>query len=365
MQRSMRDVLERLEAEGLAPAGSAETARAELAKEFADHLPWYLRSVVAVGAFLSTSFLLFFIFSVAGLRGDFARLILGAGLIAIAPLIRRDEKAEFARWASVAVGLAGMGVVTFTLGEMTDDATAASLACLACAFALIWYVDDYVLRFLATLAGGAALFVALVDLRADHGRVAEVYDLGIVLIVAAAAWIWRAHLARRGDKTAEILEPMGYGAVVVLFGALIVRTLFASARGSFGAGLGTERRLFADPGWVAGIALTAALVALVWRILDELDVPLSSQPAVATLFGAAAFGLGAATSPGIIAGVAVLILAFDRRNVQLIGISALFLIFFLSFYYYNLDLTLLEKSGVLIGSGALLIGIRQTVARSA
>jgi uncharacterized membrane protein len=39
-----------------------------------------------------------------------------------------------------------------------------------------------------------------------------------------------------------------------------------------------------------------------------------------------------------------------------------FLLVFGSAYYYSLNLTLLEKSGVLAGSGVLLLAIRQRIA---
>jgi uncharacterized membrane protein len=74
--------------------------------------------------------------------------------------------------------------------------------------------------------------------------------------------------------------------------------------------------------------------------------------------GALALGASASSSPGIVAGAAVLILAFDRRNPVLVGMAVVFLLVFGAAYYYNLDLTLLEKSGVLVGSGLLLLAIR-------
>ena len=359
MRRSVGDVVTHLRDEGLAPQGVEEVARTEMAKEFADHIPSYLRAAVAVGAFISTGFLLGFLFALADLRDETVRLGVGIVLMAAAAWVRHGDRNEFLRWAAVAVALAGGGLVTAAVAEMTDDPTQTSLACLACALLLIYFVRDYVLRFLATLAGGAALLVAVGAERAGQ------IDAGLALIVVATAVVWRVGVARRRDEHAEILEPVGYALLVVLFAGLIARATFASAHARFGADLGPEVRSLGQPSLVIGIVLTIALVALVWRLLDELDVPLSAPTAIAALFGAVALGVGALNSPGIIAGVAVLMLGFDRRNAQLVGLAALFLIVFLSFYYYNLELTLLEKSGVLVGSGALLIGIRQRIARSA
>jgi uncharacterized membrane protein len=57
-------------------------------------------------------------------------------------------------------------------------------------------------------------------------------------------------------------------------------------------------------------------------------------------------------------------LAFDRRDRVLLAAAAIFLVAFGAFYYYSLHLTLLEKSGVLIGSGVLLLALRSRFART-
>ena len=51
-------------------------------------------------------------------------------------------------------------------------------------------------------------------------------------------------------------------------------------------------------------------------------------------------------------------LGFDRRNPLLIELAVAYLLVFGAMYYYSLDLTLLEKSGILVGSGALCLAVR-------
>ena len=46
-------------------------------------------------------------------------------------------------------------------------------------------------------------------------------------------------------------------------------------------------------------------------------------------------------------------LGFDRRRSGLVGLAATFLIGFLGIYYYSLTLSLLQKSAVLVASGAV------------
>ena len=48
----------------------------------------------------------------------------------------------------------------------------------------------------------------------------------------------------------------------------------------------------------------------------------------------------------------MLALGFDRRARALIGLSTVFFLTFGAAYYYGLNLTLLQKSGILAASGA-------------
>jgi hypothetical protein len=219
---------------------------------------------------------------------------------------------------------------------------------------LIWLMPDAVHRLLSTIGAAAALMVALVA-----SKVPLSFDLGVLVLVAATAYVWRMDLVRRDDTTAETLEPVSYGLAVSVFGTLLVRTAATSTRGTTSIDVGRELSRELDAlGPLPAIGLTVALVALIWKIGDEHGASPTRGRAFAAIIGAAALGFGALNSPGIVAGAAALVLAFDRRDNVLLGLATVFLIGFGSFYYYSLDLTLLEKSGVLVGSGVLLLAIR-------
>ena len=60
----------------------------------------------------------------------------------------------------------------------------------------------------------------------------------------------------------------------------------------------------------------------------------------------------------ILAAVIALLLGYWRANTLLMGLATVFLLFFLGAYYYNLDITLLNKSYILMGTGAVLLVVR-------
>jgi hypothetical protein len=352
MQRSVADVLARLRAEGL-QTPTDDAARDALRPELAEHMPIYLRVVVGIAAWFATGFLLFSIIAVAGLEGEIARIVVGASFIAGAILLRQQTTTEFMRWGAIAMALSGQGLIVAGVAEMTDSPTSAAIACLAISVLLILLVRDFVLRFLATVSGAGSLLVALVAMEAPQG-----YDVATVLLVAAAAWAWRANLTRRTDAMDEMAEPVRYGLIASLFGAMLVRTFAVTGRSSFMLGPG---RSFTELGPLATIGCTLALVVLVWKILDEHNVALNGTISFALLAGAVAFGFGTLDSPGVVAGVTVVALAFDRRDRALLAMATVFLLTFLAMYYYSLDLTLLQKAGVLSASGLLLLAVRSRV----
>jgi uncharacterized protein DUF4401 len=356
MRLTLRAVLDRLRAEGLATADMEGDVRAALGKSMHEEIPWYLRTLVGIGAWTATGFLLAFLLLIAGLRDEIARMVAGALIVAAAVWVRRETRAEFVKQSAVAASLAGLGLILAGIGELSRSATVVGSTAVVLAVVLARLMPDRVHRFLMAILGAEALIFAMVD-TIPYG-----FDLAVLAIVALTGYVWRAGVRHRSDEVAEMLEPVSYGLVVALFGALLF-----SATSRLGAQLTREMSLgqsrVAALGPLTTIGITLALIALIWSIDEEHGTSHTSGASFAALTGAAALGAGSLYSPGIVAGVAGLMLAFDRRNSVLLGMAVVFLLVFGSVYYYNLDLTLLEKSGVLAGSGLLLLAIRSRIAR--
>jgi hypothetical protein len=352
MRLKVADVLAQLRAEGLVHSDADETVAAALASELREELPWFVRVAVGVGAWLATAFLLGGLVALMGLRNQSVQIVVGSLLIMTGVWTRRAAGSEFMRQAAVATSFAGQGLLVAGLANVTDSAVITGLIVVALSASLLWVMPDSIHRFLSTLVGVCAAAVA-----AHESDVLPI-EVVTLAVVALIAYVWRVELRARSDRLATVLEPVGYGTVIALFGLLMFGA-FATADGARWLWNG---RVPDTPAQLSTAGITLALLALVWRILGEHGVDRSSTHSFAALAGVVALGASTLSSPGIIAGAGVLALAFDRRNRVLLGLAIVFLLVFGSVFYYSLHLTLLQKSAVLAGSGALLLAIRQRLA---
>lgn len=98
-------------------------------------------------------------------------------------------------------------------------------------------------------------------------------------------------------------------------------------------------------------------IAAIGRELQRRGVLLSELGLVA---GIGTLGIGALTwgNPGVCLGMAGLVLSYSRREKAAFGLAVVVLIGFGIRYYYQLNLDLYTKAGVLAGSGAVLLGLR-------
>ena len=74
--------------------------------------------------------------------------------------------------------------------------------------------------------------------------------------------------------------------------------------------------------------------------------------------GTPEFALASLKAPGVGAATAILVLGYANGNRVLAGLGIATLIAYLSHYYYNLEATLLEKSILMMATGAALIAAR-------
>ena len=105
----------------------------------------------------------------------------------------------------------------------------------------------------------------------------------------------------------------------------------------------------------ASLVLSGGLIALFGYVAGGMT-KLKTAPLRLAVMGAALLGL--ISAPGILLAITLMVLGYARHERLLLATGAALIPVFLFLYYYQLDMTLLQKSGVLVGSGALLLAAR-------
>jgi uncharacterized membrane protein len=120
-----------------------------------------------------------------------------------------------------------------------------------------------------------------------------------------------------------------------------------------------HRHFGITPNWApATLALTGLLLMLEYRLLAVDGRLRQKKLSFFALGGTLALAAVSLNAPGIIGALFVLATGFHRGNRIITGLAVAFMAVFLSAYYYNMEITLLSKSYVLLASGAILLLLR-------
>ncbi|MGJ3238114.1 MAG: DUF4401 domain-containing protein [Anaerolineae bacterium] len=326
-----------------------------------DNSPWYVQSLMGCGGWLATLFSF-------GIIGSFISLFLAdlsdeqagsvvwvAGiLLAISTTVilrRNPNMGVFMQQVNLTAHLTGhlFLIVGFTLASNLYNTeigvTILTLYAALVQVIFIWLYPNAIYRFLGMIAITISLWINL-----PLHQIALISTIMIGAWMALAIVIWLDLLPERLQiQQFELWRSLGYGLVVSVFGLIIYEI--------------TNRYMPAEDALRDTTILTTIVLfgCLIWveaQLLSAYDINLTAAFALMVFGISALVALPTITTPGIIGGVIVILLAFRRRNWILLGIAYLYLAGFIVYYYFWLDVTLLMKSVILIITGLLLLGGR-------
>jgi len=309
--------------------------------------PWPVRAMLGIAGWAGAIFL----FLVA--RSVLTALPAGAVCcIAAYAIFRAMPRNDFAGQFGLAISIAGQamllsGLINIAGGESFPGVY---LAMAVVEGALAFAIPNYVHRVITAFAANFCLFTAA----AINGAPA----LGIFVAAAGAAVVWLNQI--RMAQRPSLWEPLGCGfaiALLYLDSGLRVGLGFWSVPGiSY-----TEAPHFLP--WLGQVATGFTFVYAVWKLRERAGVEAGSRGGVFTLAAAIVLALCGLAAHGISAAILVLVLGFANGNRVLMGLGLLAFGGYLSHFYYELSTTLLVKSMVLAVTGAVLLGLRWTIAR--
>lgn len=342
---TLRVVVDQLTAEGhLNPDTAAEISQTVSTPAAEKSNPWYIQAIIGIAAWLAAIPFIGFLSSMSLLNSATSMIVLGGFFCIIAVGLRYIiRKSIFLAQLALAISLAGQILLIGGIGWATDSPRVAALAVIILELILIAAYPDSLHRFLSTILIPAAVLFLLFDLEIQE----TVHVLIIALAVGSVA-IWENEVYLAVKVPANLYRPLGYGLSVSLLYVLIL---------SIGDVFGTPL-VEVYYWWFSSISLLMILLALEYFILTSEQLKASWNITGLIIIGTIIVFLPTLQAPGIVAAVLILILGFHRGNLLLMGLAAAFLALFLIVFYYNLALTLLTKSLILMGTGLALFGLR-------
>ena len=308
-------------------------------------IPWYIRAMQGFAGWIAAFFLLGFFGSVFTWIFDresaFALIAIGlAGNTIAYALFRASGKNEFLHQLGLVFNLCGQLMVAWGLYESTRDFNANYFFILfTYQFILVFTIPDFVSRVLTTWFSMFALFAGFSRL--------GIFNLGTVTASAMFAFVWINDL--KWKKYKNLWEPVGYGLALsmlqfnsqLLFGEEIdwwyqVSKLDWINLYSF---------------WISELLIAAVFIYILLKIAKQYQLKAQSSAGLLLAASAILIIFMSYFIIGVSGALLLLLIGFMRQRRSLISLGLVALLGFISWYYYNLSLTLLTKSMILIGFG--------------
>lgn len=343
---ALAELVQALRAEGLLSAGQVERVEAWM-EGASTPAPWYLRVMVALGAWLASLLLIGFVGALGGAVGGLA--VSGFALLLAATALRRASGNDFLAHACLAMSLAGQALLAYGLAGKVpgQEIEVASLTILGLSIALFFLFPDRSHRVLCLLFATAAALALLYSLELN----ALVPSLGPLL---ATALLWLRE--RGGVLTAagrgELLRPLEIGLMLSACGCLLLSAVYILPE------LLGDYRFYPRP-WLSTLALTALLLYAVSQAAAGWPAAARRSALAASLL----LCLVAWQAPGLPLALLISVLGASRGDRGFVYAGAAFLGVFVGAWFYGIEVSLLAKSAQLVAAGIMVLAARTLLLR--
>lgn len=309
----------------------------------------YIRLLAGASAWFITALLVYLLRDLLfdyGWPSILIGIVSTAAALALSLIFRKNS---FFKPLSIALVLFGQFMMIFGLATLDINEHLRYFLLLAYELALLIIFPAFVVRFVATCL---SLIVALVWLSTFFPM--QDFDVFVLLIafcmpLAYPLFYYDSEwLLKRIDP---ITRPAAYALVLMTHIALLYMIVI--------------RPFGFDPSmqfwfWALFVVLFGLIV---WQLSAIVHSSFSwSDRWVWLLLGLLDLAcLAAWQMPALLAPIGLLLLAKQRGERVLFYFASIFLLIFLGYYYYSLELTLLEKSLTLLGTGGLLLVLRSAL----
>ncbi|WP_085905758.1 DUF4401 domain-containing protein [Kiloniella majae] len=310
-------------------------------------IPVYLKILSGIGAFIaSICFIGFLILiEVISFNNTVGALTTGvlfiAGAIGLYTVTYDDNTTGKNFFLQVSFALMGTGKFLFifaTIEWFGESLLAIALSSFLITALTYPFYRLHVERFMSSC--GVLIVMLLNILWEDHLILPTDIAFNLFMLIQLVA----SGCLLLSPRIPAFFQPLSQALIV----SLAISVLFLSSHNEFDY-LGNH--LFISP-FISNILLALALILLIiWAAGGKEYI--KREPVIAGIIGSVFLAI--LSAPGILLSLGLMIFGYARHDRLFTLLGFLLLPVFLWLYYYNLDITLLEKSIVLVASGGIMI----------
>lgn len=310
--------------------------------------PWIARLALGLGAWLAGVFFIGFVWLVLDLMGlDEELVVSGVGLFLVggSVYLLGYRKSLFLEQLALALSLAGHLLFFFGLHDVVprNEFAGPLFGAVLLAGPVYWFSRNAVQRYLSVGWVWLTWWAAAMDFWSGDSKDVVVLGLLLMAFAVVVSLLWGF------EKLANpIWRP-------ILWSSLTSQIFSLFWLGQFSEWIPLDfsvERLF---GVVAGFTWSV----LLWRLIRPEGPARFALLAFALLL----VGLGLAGAAGVVFSLGLLAVAHARRERMLEAAAIASLGVFLIVFYYHLGVPLNEKAFLMMGAGAVLLGIRYWLGR--
>lgn len=314
---------------------------------------WYVRLMLGAAAWLAASTLMGFVVGLSFVLLKSREGLLGCGVVTCGlayALFLRGRTSHWHAQLGLAASFVGQGLIAWGLFGAFDGGQEA----LPLTSALLWMA---LIEALLTVAlpnsinrfVSAQLALGFLTLAADPRGIGTVVLAGAA-VLTAVVWLNEFHWYRR----AEALRAIGFGVASSLPGlAMVMRHRLATPPPG-DPGLVLAGLDFRAP-WLSSVLVGAVLLASVLTLCRRQGVAPGARATLLAGLAAVLCGLLDIKIAGLASCLLLVVLGFAHGNRLLLALGLVSLGACVSWFYYSLSLTLLEKSLWLAVAGGVLL----------
>lgn len=316
-----------------------------------DTTPWYIVLMQGFAGWVAALFMLGFVGSVFGFlfRFDNEVALIASGLICCTVayvLFCTQPKGIFVGQLGLVFSLTGQMMVAWGLLDWVSYQSSIGFFLLA-GFQLVLtlLIPHFIHRILSCWFAMIALFWGLNQL--------GIYGLGAACCCVLFTLVWMNE--NHWKRFQSLWEPVGLGLALALvqFNGHI---LFSDDLLSF-YGKQSANAWWSIAPWVTSALVAVSFALVINKIFVQYQLSLSSMTGRLAIIGGVLLVASGLIALGTSSALLILLVGFAYQRTSLKALGLLALLSFVSWYYYNLNSTLLVKSFILIGTGvALLLG---------